>query len=107
MGITRQSVQRLADVLVDEGLAKYVDNPAHARAKLVRPTEAGHAVIARIGPAHAAAARRLTSELGRAELHDTIEAMSELSAALDRLVPSRRSFERPGGEAGGRAVASR
>ena len=90
MGITRQSVQRLADVLVDEGLAEYVDNPAHARAKLVRPTDAGYTVIARIDPAHAAAARRLTAELGRDALHDTVEAMSELSVALDRLDSSRR-----------------
>ncbi len=89
MGITRQSVQRLADVLVDEGLAEYLDNPAHARAKLVRPTDAGYAVIARIDPAHAAAARRLTAELGRDALHDTVEAMSELSVALERLDSSR------------------
>ena len=94
MGITRQSVQRLADVLVGEGLAEYVDNPAHARAKLLRATDTGYAVIARIDPAHAAAAHRLTAELGRAALHDTVEAMSELSAALERLVPSRREFQR-------------
>lgn len=35
MGLTRQSVQRLADVLVDEGLCTYLDNPAHRRAKLL------------------------------------------------------------------------
>ena len=89
MGVTRQGVQRLADVLVDEGLAEYLDNPAHSRAKLVRPTEAGYAVIDRIGPAHAAAANRLTAELGRAALHDTIDAMSELSAALDAIARQR------------------
>jgi len=35
MGIIRQSVQRIADLLVDEGLAEYAPNPAHRRAKLV------------------------------------------------------------------------
>lgn len=29
MGITRQSVQRIADLLVDKGLAEYRPNPAH------------------------------------------------------------------------------
>ena len=35
MGITRQSVQRTADVLAAQGLVAYHDNPAHRRAKLV------------------------------------------------------------------------
>ena len=43
MGITRQSVQRIADLLVDQGLAEYTPNPAHRRAKLVAPTAAGRA----------------------------------------------------------------
>ena len=34
--LTRQSVQRVADVLVEDGLATYEDNPHHRRAKLVR-----------------------------------------------------------------------
>jgi DNA-binding MarR family transcriptional regulator len=46
MGITRQAVQRTADVLVDRGLAEYRDNPAHRRAKLVAPTPAGRDAIA-------------------------------------------------------------
>ncbi len=41
MGITRQSVQRIADLLVERGLAEYTENPAHRRAKLLRATEAG------------------------------------------------------------------
>lgn len=31
MGITRQSVQRIADLLAAQGLAEYVPNPAHRR----------------------------------------------------------------------------
>ena len=38
MGVTRQSVQRIAALLVDRGLAEYLPNPAHRRAKLLRPT---------------------------------------------------------------------
>ena len=51
MGITRQSVQRIADLLVDRGLVEYRDNPAHRRAKLVAPTDAGRAAVRGIDPA--------------------------------------------------------
>ena len=65
MGITRQSVQRTADLLVGRGLAAYADNPAHRRAKLVTPTPEGVAAVRRINPGHAAAARRLVDGDGR------------------------------------------
>jgi DNA-binding MarR family transcriptional regulator len=48
MGLARQSVQRLADILVGEGLAHYEDNPAHKSAKLLVPTAEGRARIARL-----------------------------------------------------------
>ena len=83
MGITRQSVQRLADVLVAEGLAEYLPNPSHRRAKLVRPTEAGYAAVRRIDPAHAVAAHRLAAEVGLDELARAVRALTTLSAALD------------------------
>ncbi|ESW87742.1 MarR family transcriptional regulator [Mesorhizobium sp. LSJC285A00] len=49
MGLARQSVQRLADILAAEGLAAYADNPAHRRAKLLAMTDAGRAAIRDIG----------------------------------------------------------
>ena len=48
MGLARQSVQRLADILVGEGLACYEDNPAHKSAKLLSPTAQGRDRIARL-----------------------------------------------------------
>ncbi len=41
--LSRQAVQRVADDLHDRGLADYSNNPDHARAKLLWPTEAGRA----------------------------------------------------------------
>lgn len=84
MGITRQSVQRIADLLVREGLAVYEPNPAHRRAKLLAPTEAGRAAVSRIGPGHAALADRLAEACGSdAELAEAVEAVERLSKALD------------------------
>lgn len=82
MGITRQSVQRIADLLAANGLAEYVPNPAHRRAKLLRPTEEGRAAIARIHPGHAALATRLAEELGETAFAETARALERLSTAL-------------------------
>ncbi|RKT05484.1 DNA-binding MarR family transcriptional regulator [Streptomyces sp. 3211.6] len=85
MGITRQSVQRVADLLSARGLAEYVPNPAHRRAKLLRPTEEGRAAIARIGPGHAELAARLAALLGEAAFAETAAALERLSQALATL----------------------
>ncbi len=41
MGLTRQAVQRVVDILVARGLVRYEDNPHHARARLVVATDEG------------------------------------------------------------------
>jgi len=84
MGITRQSVQRVADILAGRGLARYLPNPAHRRAKLLTPTEQGRDAIARIGPGHAAAAGQLAKTLGEQPLADAVAALRSLSAALEK-----------------------
>ncbi|MFD8795155.1 MarR family winged helix-turn-helix transcriptional regulator [Streptomyces vinaceus] len=85
MGITRQSVQRIADLLAAKGLAEYVPNPAHRRAKLLRPTQEGRAAVARITPAHAVLAARLAEELGETAFAETVEVLDRLTKALDAL----------------------
>ena len=93
MGITRQSVQRIADLLVERGLAEFRDNPAHRRAKLLVPTPAGREAVAAINPGHAAAAARLVAAIGGADrLGAALDALRSLSDALSRLdapAPSR------------------
>ncbi|WP_340377311.1 helix-turn-helix domain-containing protein [Streptomyces sp. SS7] len=85
MGITRQSVQRIADLLVGEGLAEYRPNPAHRRAKLLAPTPEGLAAVARIGPGHAAFADRLAAAYGEAELAEAVRVLERLAEVLDDL----------------------
>ncbi|MEU7721729.1 MarR family winged helix-turn-helix transcriptional regulator [Streptomyces tibetensis] len=87
MGITRQSVQRIADLLVDKGLAEYRPNPAHRRAKLLTPTAEGRAAIARIDPGHAAFADRLAEAFGEAELAEAVRMLERLSKVLDQVGP--------------------
>ncbi|MGP4048606.1 MarR family winged helix-turn-helix transcriptional regulator [Streptomyces sp. 2A115] len=85
MGITRQSVQRIADLLVERGLAEYAPNPAHRRAKLLRPTEDGRAAIEKIGPGHAAFADRLAGALGETDFAETVRVLERLSTVMETL----------------------
>ncbi|MFI7236499.1 MarR family winged helix-turn-helix transcriptional regulator [Streptomyces cyaneofuscatus] len=83
MGITRQSVQRIADLLVGRGLAEYVENPAHRRAKLLRPTAAGRDAVARITPSHAEFAARLAAELGAEGFAEAVGVLERLTGAME------------------------
>ena len=85
MGITRQSVQRIADLLVERGLAEYRPNPAHRRAKLLTPTEEGRAAVSRISPGHAAFAARLAEAFGDTALDEAVAVLERLSKVLDQL----------------------
>ena len=66
MGLARQSVQRVADQLVADGLLAFEDNPHHRRAALLVLTEDGRsafdAIMARQAPWVNALARGLTLE---------------------------------------------
>jgi len=82
MGLARQSVQRIADLLVDKGMAEYVPNPAHRRAKLLRPTANGWAAIARLRDAQHAFANRISAAVGEHDLRQALGVMEKLIAAL-------------------------
>jgi DNA-binding MarR family transcriptional regulator len=82
MGLARQSVQRLADVLVEDGLCVYQSNPAHRRAKLLAPTARGRAAIEHIRPLQAAWANQVAARVGKERLHTVNAALDVILAAL-------------------------
>ena len=82
MGLARQSVQRLADLLVAEGLCEYRDNPAHRRAKLLAPTPAGWAAVDGIHPTQADWANRVAAAVGEDPLRAAIAAIDAVLATL-------------------------
>jgi DNA-binding MarR family transcriptional regulator len=77
--LARQGVQRLADLLVRDGLAAYQDNPAHRRAKLLRITPQGRTALRAIQIAQVAWADTLGARIGEAELR-------QASLLLDRVL---------------------
>jgi DNA-binding MarR family transcriptional regulator len=78
MGLARQSVQRIADLLVNRGLAEYRPNPAHRRAKLLAPSTAGWAAIRALAPAQHTFANRVTEGLSAGELRQTLDVLDRL-----------------------------
>lgn len=82
MGLTRQSVQRTADLLVAEGLAEYLPNPGHRRAKLLRLTPAGQEALTRIETAQEAWANRLGDGLDEVEVRAALALLARVEARL-------------------------
>jgi DNA-binding MarR family transcriptional regulator len=76
-------VQRVADLLVAQGLAEYRANPAHRRAKLLACTEAGYWAIRRIALVQRPWADRIAAQLDVKELQASLTTMERLIAALD------------------------
>jgi DNA-binding MarR family transcriptional regulator len=83
MGMTRQGVQRVADLLVARQLAEYRQNPAHRRAKLLACTEAGYWAIRRIGLIQRPFAARIGAEVGADQLRAALTTMRQLVAVLE------------------------
>lgn len=83
MGMTRQGVQRIADILVERGLAEYRPNPAHRRAKLLACTEAGYWAVRRISVAQHPWADRIGDTVGGDDLRAALLVMRRLIEALE------------------------
>ena len=88
IGNSRQAVQRIADRLVEEGLVEFLDNPAHARAKLVAATEKGRSAVRAIAPAHVELADRLAIKYGKDNLAHVLELMEDLGVVLEDIANS-------------------
>ncbi|MGO1974176.1 MAG: MarR family winged helix-turn-helix transcriptional regulator [Propionibacteriaceae bacterium] len=82
MGMTRQGVQRVADQLVERGLAEYRPNPGHRRAKLLACTEAGYFAVRQISVAQHPWANRVGGEVGDDQLAESLATLRRLMAAL-------------------------
>ena len=87
MGLTRQSVQRTADLLVQDGLAEYHENPHHRRAKLVQLTPRGLKVLQAIEARQVRWANDLGKAFAPQELEAARRVLDVLLAELDSQQP--------------------
>jgi DNA-binding MarR family transcriptional regulator len=82
LNLTRQSVQRVADVLEQDGLAEYHENPAHRRAKLLRLTPTGSAALRTIQAVQQPWADALGLKIGAVKLRDINRGLATALSAL-------------------------
>jgi DNA-binding MarR family transcriptional regulator len=83
MGLRRQSVQRTADLLVADGAARYLDNPADRRAQLLTLTSSGRRSLRAIERAQRNWSRELGAAIGAKPLLEAEQTLERAIALLE------------------------
>lgn len=83
MGLARQNVQRLADVLQSEGFVAYTPNPDHQRAKLACLTDKGQRAVMQLARRQALWANRIVANARAGEIHEALRLLKELRSRLE------------------------
>ncbi len=74
LGLARQGVQRVADLLEKKGLIDYLENPHHRRAKLAQVTEEGRKLLHELQRRQSRWARHASGDLNA----DQVDAATQL-----------------------------
>jgi DNA-binding MarR family transcriptional regulator len=84
MGLTRQSVQRIADLLVKDKLAIYSENPHHKRAKLIKLNAKGLKALRNIEKAQRVWANAIGKEFAERDLVKIVRVLEQLHEVLEK-----------------------
>ena len=84
MGLTRQSVQRIADELEKTGIVEFRDNPHHKRARLVTLTAKGHALNEAAMDLQKPWVAALAAGIDHSALQAALAVLTELRARLEQ-----------------------
>lgn len=85
LGVSRQGVQRIANNLVDDGLARWTSNPDHRSSPLLTLTAAGERALAAITARASDAHRAFTADLAAADIQLARNVLQRLTAAVRRI----------------------
>ena len=83
MGLARQSVQRLSDALVEDGLLAMIDNPGHKSARLATPTPEGRAAIANLSGRQSRWANAVSASIDVRALEAQARQLKQLIALVE------------------------
>ncbi len=83
MGLTRQAVQRVTDLLVERGFVRFEANPHHRRAKLVVLTSAGRAALSQAELAVLPLDRRIFDRIGSERLATAMAVLRDLNDVIE------------------------
>lgn len=81
LGLTRQSVQRVANDVVSRGWAEWQENPHHKKAKLLSPTARGVAAVREMAVEQHAWANAVGGQIGSKQLAEFHETLAQIVAA--------------------------
>jgi DNA-binding MarR family transcriptional regulator len=95
MGLTRQSVQRIADRLVADGLLAFEDNPHHKRAPRVVVTPQGREAFARVTARQVPWVNDLACVVPPRDIATTIAVLQQLRERLDQSAAPTTATARP------------
>ncbi len=88
MGLTRQSVQRVANILNNEGLVEYVINPDHQRSPKVRITPKGRAILNKINDRQASWANEIGKQMSLNDISTAKDIVQKLITVLSNIEDS-------------------
>jgi DNA-binding MarR family transcriptional regulator len=77
-------VQRVANILAEDGLIAFAENPDHRRAKLVCLTDSGRSVLDEIGRRQVAWSNGLAAGLTRESIEDALKVLREVRDRLEQ-----------------------
>ncbi len=83
IGLTRQSVQRVADVLAKEGLVIYKSHPTDRRTKLLELTPQGLGVLTTIYARQLAWSQRVMPKLDEERLMELVDNLESIGGKLE------------------------
>lgn len=86
--LARQSVQRVADLVVADGLCVYQANPHHQRAKLLELTPDGRSALNSIDAAQHAWCDTLGETIGEPTLRRTAAALQRVTSSVEAKPPN-------------------
>ena len=83
-GLTRQSVQRVVDLLAEEQMVTFAENPRHRRAKLIVITEKGRTSLAAVVMRHAHWVNKIACGIDPDAIADTTAMLATLLQRIER-----------------------
>lgn len=82
MGLSRQAVQRVVDLLLQRGFITLEDNPHHQRARLVVLTEAGRLALSAAEAAEAPMSRVIHDKIGAERLALALAVLTDMNELI-------------------------
>ena len=84
MGLARQSVQRVADVLASNGLVSYLPNPEDKRAKLAELTVAGRKLLRQLEKQQQAWVEAIATDCSDADINGAFQSVKKIRQRMEQ-----------------------